>query len=114
MIAHLIENNVVVNTIVVDSLDTFPNLVEVVEGTGIGWNYINGVFSPPPDTRTTEEKILDAKYRRDALLFNTDWTQGVDVPQAIKDKYAAYRQALRDVPQQAGFPNNIVWPTKPE
>ena len=29
-------------------------------------------------------------------------------------EWATYRQALLDVPQQAGFPTNITWPTKPE
>lgn len=50
---------------------------------------------------------------RNARLASTDWTQAVDVPQATKDKWAPYRQALRDVPQQAGFPENVVWPVKP-
>jgi hypothetical protein len=31
----------------------------------------------------------------------------------ISDEMTAYRQALRDVPQQEGFPNTITWPTKP-
>jgi len=63
---------------------------------------------------TQNSKVEDIRTKRNSLLSGSDWTQGVDVPQAIKDKYAAYRQALRDVPQQAGFPDNIVWPTKPE
>ena len=54
------------------------------------------------------------RHMRNQLLAETDWSQMADTPQAIKDKYVAYRQALRDVPQQAGFPDNIVWPTKPE
>ena len=32
---------------------------------------------------------------------------------ATQAAWAAYRQALLDVPQQAGFPDNVVWPTKP-
>jgi hypothetical protein len=56
------------------------------------------------------ERVRDA---RNSLLIQTDWTQAADVPQATKDKWAPYRQALRDVPQQAGFPDSIVWPTKP-
>lgn len=55
-----------------------------------------------------------ARLDRNRLLTETDWSQTVDTPQPIKDKYAAYRQALRDVPQQPGFPNNIQWPVKPE
>jgi hypothetical protein len=46
MKAHVIENGKVVNTIVVDSLDFMPNLVEATEG-GIGWSYADGVFTPP-------------------------------------------------------------------
>ena len=61
-----------------------------------------------------QSKTADVRDRRNALLTSTDWTQAADVPQAIKDKYATYRQALRDVPQQEGFPDNIVWPIQPE
>lgn len=61
-----------------------------------------------------KRKIDELRNKRNQLLTATDWTQAADVPQAIKDKYAAYRQALRDVPQQEGFPENIVWPTPPQ
>jgi hypothetical protein len=56
---------------------------------------------------------IQARRQRDILLAATDWTQAADVPQATKDKWAPYRQALRDVPQQAGFPENVVWPESP-
>jgi hypothetical protein len=55
-----------------------------------------------------------ARERRGTLITATDWTQNADIPQATKDKWAPYRQALRDVPQQSGFPSNIVWPTPPQ
>lgn len=54
-----------------------------------------------------------AREDRNRLLAETDWTQAADVPQATKDKWAPYRQALRDIPQQAGFPITITWPVKP-
>ena len=47
----------------------------------------------------------------DAMLAETDWSALGDV--AMTDEMAAYRQALRDVPAQAGFPRTIEWPTKP-
>jgi hypothetical protein len=53
------------------------------------------------------------RCRRDALLAATDWTQLPDVPEATRNAYVAYRQALRDVPAQEGFPNDIVWPVAP-
>lgn len=54
------------------------------------------------------------RLTRNQLLAETDWTQAKDVPDAVSAKWAPYRQALRDVPQQAGFPDNVTWPTKPE
>ncbi|MGF6660062.1 hypothetical protein QF000_001706 [Paraburkholderia atlantica] len=55
----------------------------------------------------------DARQRRDFLLQQCDWTQAGDVPQATREKWLAYRQALRDVPQQPGFPFAIDWPGNP-
>ena len=51
------------------------------------------------------------RKERNALLAETDWWTVSDrtMTQAETD----YRQALRDVPAQAGFPENITWPTKP-
>jgi hypothetical protein len=49
---------------------------------------------------------------RDRRLSECDWTQVADAP-VDKAVWAAYRQELRDVPAQAGFPHNITWPTKP-
>lgn len=54
------------------------------------------------------------REKRNQLLAATDWTQMPDVPQATMDKWAPYRQALRDVPQQPGFPKNITWPVAPD
>jgi len=47
MKAHIIENGIVINTVVVDSLDSLPGLVEAPKGTGIGWGYIDGAFVAP-------------------------------------------------------------------
>lgn len=58
-------------------------------------------------------KAADIREERNTKLAKTDWTQAADVPQSIKDSYAPYRQALRDLPTQSGFPNEVVWPTQP-
>jgi hypothetical protein len=63
---------------------------------------------------SNEELAKYARYKRDDLLKDSDWTQNADIPQATKDKWVPYRQSLRDVTQQAGFPSNIVWPTTPQ
>lgn len=62
---------------------------------------------------SNEELAAQARAKRNELLAATDWTQAADVPQATKNKWAPYRQALRDVPQQSGFPQSIDWPIKP-
>ena len=112
MKAHVIENNIVTNTIKVDSLDFMPNLVEATEG-GIGWSYVDGVFTEPADTRTDEEIAAEVRTDRDVKLTQSDWTQVTDAP-VDKAAWATYRQALRDIPSQAGFPNEVTWPTEPE
>ena len=59
-------------------------------------------------------QATDVRAKRTSLLKDSDWTQLPDIPQTIKDTWATYRQALRDLPQQSGFPNNITWPTAPQ
>ncbi|WP_285905980.1 tail fiber assembly protein, partial [Pseudodesulfovibrio pelocollis] len=52
---------------------------------------------------------------RDRLLAGCDWTQLADVPlDALAiGLWADYRQALRDLPGQAGFPGSVEWPERP-
>lgn len=111
MKAHVIENGVVVNTIEVDSLNFLPNLVEATEGS-IGWNYADGVFTAPVVVVSNEEAAEQVRGKRDSLLAQSDWTQVADAP-VDQAAWAAYRQALRDIPAQAGFPNTVTWPVEP-
>ena len=100
-------------------------------------------FHPPKDTinwisddipQPTEEDIqakiaeLEAaepmrllRLERNQLLQQTDWTQNRDVTLANDAEWAAYRQALRDLPNTAtpeldenGTLINVEWPVKPE
>jgi hypothetical protein len=57
------------------------------------------------------EKAKSVRASRDTMLAATDWTQCADISAAVKTQWAPYRKALRDVPQQAGFPFSVVWPT---
>jgi len=52
------------------------------------------------------------RTERNAKLTESDWTQVADAP-VDKTAWATYRQALRDIPEQAGFPETVVWPEKP-
>lgn len=49
---------------------------------------------------------------RDSLLAKSDWTQVADAP-VDQTAWVEYRQKLRDVPQQAGFPHEVDWPAEP-
>jgi len=53
-----------------------------------------------------------AREKRNALLAGCDWTQVADAP-VDNLVWAVYRQELRDVPDQPGFPSIIVWPVQP-
>lgn len=56
--------------------------------------------------------ILAAQVRtkRDALLAESDYMALAD---RITDAWRTYRQALRDIPAQGGFPSRVTWPTAP-
>jgi len=73
------------------------------------WDAQLAAHAANADTR----KAVDIREERNAKLAATDWTQASDVPQSVKDSFAPYRQALRDVPTQSGFPNQVVWPVSP-
>ena len=59
------------------------------------------------------EQAKSVREQRNQKLKDTDWTQVADAP-VDQAAWAAYRQALRDVPQQTGFPWEVQWPTQPE
>ena len=58
------------------------------------------------------EQATSVRNQRTEKLADCDWTQIADST-ADKTAWATYRQALRDVPSQAGFPWVITWPTQP-
>lgn len=64
-------------------------------------------------TIDSSKKANTIRLERDRLLTETDWTQLPDIPDNIKSTYAVYRQALRDITNQIGFPLNVIFPDKP-
>lgn len=65
---------------------------------------------------TDEDRAEAARKKRDQLLSDTDYLLMPDYPLEAAELEAVktYRQALRDVPEQARFPSAIEWPSKPE
>lgn len=76
------------------------------------------VAAPVPSVPepTAEQQEIQVRAQRNSLLSLSDWTQLADAPLTTEQKqaWAEYRQALRDVPEQAGFPDAVVWPSAPE
>lgn len=58
-----------------------------------------------------EQASANVRAQRNKRLAETDWTQLSDSTNAAT--WTDYRQALRDVPSQTGFPYEITWPTPP-
>lgn len=99
---------------------------EVIENTSIShvadvWSpereeYIKGIaYNGEYTIEDVPETADEARTKRDELLAATDWTQVLDAPidAATREAYRAYRQALRDLPEQDGFPGTITWPELP-
>lgn len=71
---------------------------------------VNRVFTVEqiPDA----EKAGQVRAERNAKLAASDWTQVADAP-VDKAAWATYRQSLRDISTQTGFPWEVTWPTEP-
>lgn len=109
--------------------DNYPDFTEVGSDVGVRTHYVkNGVCllkgMPPSELHefdpiqgswviNNELAVNAVRRERDVRLKQSDWTQLPDVPLATKEAWAAYRQALRDITSQPGFPTNIEWPVEP-
>jgi hypothetical protein len=113
MRAARIESGLVADVWEVPSLTAFEGvtLIEAPNDVSIGWLYDGAVFTAPADTRTDEEIASEARSKRNLLLAATDFHGLTD--NTMTAEMTTYRQALRDIPQQAEFPNTITWPTEP-
>lgn len=71
------------------------------------------------DDETKAAKDAEAakavRATRDGKLAECDWVviKNLELNQNIPGVWEVYRQGLRDVPAQAGFPHDITWPSKP-
>lgn len=83
----------------------------------------NQVWDKTSFSFKTDQHAIDimldyqAKEKRNRLLLNSDWTE---LPSALSrlgetkvTVWQTYRQALRDIPKQEGYPFNVIWPTQP-
>ncbi|WP_042858205.1 tail fiber assembly protein [Dickeya sp. NCPPB 3274] len=90
---HLLSEQALGNTIIFDELAKKPIAV-----------------TPAP---VSETQLAEAVRRqRDNLLLASDWTQVPDAP-VDQQAWRSYREVLRQVPEQTGFPHNVEWPALP-
>lgn len=82
-------------------------------GEDLSWSVEKIPEKTEAEKREEAEKSVRAK--RDSLISETDYLLASDYPISAEDLEAVkvYRQALRDVPQQEGFPFDVVWPDLP-
>jgi hypothetical protein len=97
-------------------LDTSPLGMKLVDGALESMSIAEQVAAGQM-TQATADTInaVNIRAERDALLSGSDWTQVPDVPDSTqKTAWQTYRQALRDLTKQGGFPSGaITWPTPP-
>ena len=76
---------------------------------------VGGIAIVLTDAEYDTVLAASARQKRDRLIATTDYLVTPDYP--ISDdrlaKVKIYRQALRDIPEQSGFPRSITWPEKP-
>lgn len=75
--------------------------------------WIITTYTPEEVTEITAGVAARARAERTRRLQECDWTQGRDVQLTNDAAWVAYRQALRDISTQPGFPTSIDWPVKP-
>lgn len=81
-----------------------PDIHHIVKGCAV---------EKPPREKSHDELVREVKSERAQKLYTSDWTQMPDVELKTKKEWADYRQELRDITKQSGYPSNIKWPKAP-
>ena len=89
----------------------FRDGVEQIDGQ---WFTKYSVADMDDDAKAAKdaEQAKSIREQRNTKLAESDWTQVADAP-VNKQAWAAYRQGLRDISAQSGFPWDIAWPDAP-
>lgn len=76
------------------------------------WKWTVSEMDDEAKASLDEGQAKSVREQRNKLIADCDWTQVADAP-VDQTAWATYRQALRDVPAQAGFPWDVTWPESP-
>lgn len=80
------------------------------------YKYANFDYTTKTWVEDTKRLASDVLAKRKMLLNSTDWTQLPNGPLTAEKQaaWATYRQALRDITKQSGYPTNVEWPVPPQ
>lgn len=79
---------------------------------GLSWSVKSiAMTDDEVDSLKFERACVAMRAKRNRLIADTDWRFSSDL--VPSDEWIKYRQDLRNVPQQSGFPNEIEWPITP-
>ena len=94
--------------------DYTVNLSRTAIKQGDGWveEWISTPATPEQVTERTEVKAAEVRQQRNELLAACDWTQVVDIS-LDPASWVSYRQELRNITAQPGFPHTVTWPEEP-
>ena len=93
---------------------------QILEGNFAKWDgskwKVESIPKPIPQPEPEPEPITwdQIRSRRNYLLSLTDWIFAPDVTLKNKEVWLAYRQNLRDIPDNFKTPEQVVWPTTPQ
>ena len=92
----------------------FKQGVEQVAGKWV-WKWSVADLDDETKARIDDEAAKAVRAERDKRIAETDWIviKNLELNQNVPGIWEVYRQNLRDVPSQAGFPHDITWPVKP-
>ena len=113
----LIEHDNLVSQVEEQEFDVAPPLYWVDCGDEIEakrYRYENGTFvkiSDPPWNAESLREVRNALLKESDLVVIAD--KWMSMTPERQNEWAVYRQALRDIPNQNGFPLNVIWPNRP-
>lgn len=110
---------VITNTLTAEAKPVVERVVynNIVEDTELKQFTAEAVIETVPTDQVQpyyDKVAYRVRKERDNALAVTDWTQARDVVLPNDKDWKTYRQSLRDITDQEGFPFTINWPTKPQ
>lgn len=101
---------------------THPNVVSIddtagaFDADGNSVDIDESLVEAEVERLIAEQPAKEARAQRNRLLTESDWVtiRATDTGDPVPTEWQIYRQALRDIPDQAGFPEEIEWPQEPE